>query len=121
MPQPSPRTEEERTAKHEDEMLRGREAELLMNNPMLVEALSSIREGLEKVWRNSPIPDVEVREEAFRELKLLNLFETHLTKTMTTGKMAASEETLRQDLAQRSDAMREWDGSASTARPENLD
>ncbi len=112
-------TAEEASAKHEQEMHTGQQTRALMENQALQNALTTIREGFEKTWRDSNIRDSEGREECYRMLKCLDLFEKQLTHVLESGKMAAISETLRQESTQRSDALKDWDGSASTHPRDN--
>ena len=97
------------------EMLRGRQAEKLLNDPLLQEALTIIEQRYETAWKSSALSHVQVREEAYRMLATCTEFKRQLTSILTTGKMAAKAESDRQDTATKERELRDWDGSASTA------
>ena len=72
----------------EEELFRAREAEALLANPLLVQALSEIKTELYANWLNSPVRDVEGRELIFLGLRVLQQLEGNLRAHITTGKMA---------------------------------
>lgn len=99
----------------EAEMIRGRQAETLLNDPLLVEALSIIETKFEEKWKRSDPLDTEVREEAFRLLKCLELFKSQLAHVLQTGKLAAKSESDQQELNEQQRVIEDWDGHSDTA------
>lgn len=67
---------------------RGQKAKDVLNNEVFTEAFSVIRESLHQKFELSKASDKDVREEAYRYLKVLVEIERHITTVMNTGKMA---------------------------------
>ena len=93
------------------EISRGQRAKRLLGEPLLVEALITIEEHFDTKWKNTDLSQVQIREEAFRMLCAIREFKTHLTRMVTTGKLATVAKADRQerDLTERRTAA--WDGS----------
>lgn len=79
------------TDKLRNEMSRGIRAQQVLENDLVKEALSTIRESILSSWELSKANDKEGREEAWKMLKVVNEFERHLRTVMDTGKMATFE------------------------------
>lgn len=73
----------------ETEVRRGKEAALLLEHPLLIEAFHKVQGELMYAWHNSPARDVEGRETIFIGMKLLGKLEAAIREHVTTGKMAA--------------------------------
>lgn len=73
----------------DEEIRKGNEAKYLLEHPLLVEALSAIKEEFKTAWENSPVRDVEGRELIFLGTKILKQIEGALQSHITTGKFAA--------------------------------
>lgn len=70
---------------------RGLRAQHVMDNPLVKEALDTIRNHITTEWQNSKAKDKEGREEAWKMLKVVNEFERFFVNIMATGKMASQE------------------------------
>lgn len=72
----------------DDEDRRGKEAERLLEHPLLAEAFSTIAKELETAWRDSPAKDEAGREKLWIMRKLLDRVDSHLQAVVMTGKLA---------------------------------
>lgn len=80
---------------------RGRKAQELLNDEVMVEALSGMRAAITQAWADCPIRDVEGQHELKLMMKLMVDFEKNLQKFINDGKMAdfeISEARKRADL-----------------------
>ena len=77
------------------ELQRAREAEMLLNNPMLMAAIEAIEAHFTKDWYGTKIDEREARETAYMMLKTVGLFRHLLTEHLTTGKLAAAQKDAR--------------------------
>lgn len=77
---------DERTA---DELARAQRAKLILEDPLMVAALSGIKDQLRAAWEASPARDKEGREEIYRFMRVANSFETALRVHIETGEIAA--------------------------------
>lgn len=73
----------------EDEVMRGEQAAMLLNHPLLIEARETIESELMNAWQTSPARDVEGRETLWLSVKLLQQVFQHLKSTLETGQLAA--------------------------------
>lgn len=71
-----------------EEVSRGREAELLLNNPIFVESFAAVRAGIINAWADAPLRDKEGAHELKLMLKLLTDVESNIKRVVDTGKMA---------------------------------
>jgi len=78
-------------AKLLEEMERGRQAQDLLEHPLLMEAFETIRESYVKGWETSSARDVEGREKIWTYLKQLDQLKAHLTTVLQTGSMAREQ------------------------------
>ena len=74
---------------HED-VHRGKAAKDLLDNPLLTEAFTAIREQLQAEWLASPARDAEGREKLWLMTAMLKKLETHITQHIQTGENAAT-------------------------------
>ena len=72
----------------DEEVRRAQEAKMLLEHPLLVEALNAIRNELQQSWECSPVRDTEGRELIFLGMKVLKQLEGMLQTHVTTGKLA---------------------------------
>lgn len=72
-----------------DEVRRGEEARQILENPMYIDALQSVRNGLISSMSQSPMGDEKTHNRLVIALQLLNQIEKSLRTHMETGKMAA--------------------------------
>ena len=70
------------------EMLRGAQAQELIDNPLIAEALSAWETEITKAWKTSPLRDAEGRESLRRLLEASTRFRRYLTQTIETGQLA---------------------------------
>lgn len=71
-----------------EEIRRGAEAERLLENPLLVECLSKIRDGIIQGMHGSALGDKESHHTFVIALQLSNQIETQLKDIAATGRMA---------------------------------
>jgi len=71
-----------------EEIQRGEHAELLVNNPMFIEAFKTLREGILNAIEEAPIRDREGVHELKLMLKLTKDVQAHIVGIVETGKMA---------------------------------
>jgi hypothetical protein len=91
--------EESAQRKLELEVRRSAEAKGLMENPLLVEALTNLRDVYTNHLIHSPVDKPQVREVARYRLEAITLFEQELRHILETGKMAA--QSLAEEAEQR--------------------
>lgn len=75
----------------DDEIRRGNEAKRLLGEPLLVEALATIRAEIEREWLAAPARDIEGRERLWMMRKLTDRLEGHLRSVAETGALAAKQ------------------------------
>jgi len=75
----------------EEEIIRSNEAERLMNEPMVKEALEKIEAGLLDSMKRCPLGDIETQHRLVLTLQLLGNFKGHFQEAMTTGKLARQQ------------------------------
>lgn len=78
----------------EEEVTRGREAELLLQNPLFAEAFDVLEREIEEKWKESPSRDVDGREKLYLMLKMTQRVRAHLKSLVASGKLA--QRTLRE-------------------------
>lgn len=71
----------------DEELLRGRQAQSLLANPLLAEAIEAIKERATKAFQRSTAGDKEAREQAYWLYQAICSVENYLTKTEDTGTM----------------------------------
>lgn len=71
----------------EQEKIRANEAQQLLDNRMLKEALTAIRADCFEKFQKTKFKENAERDELWRKLQTIDWFETHLTRIVTTGKM----------------------------------
>ncbi|OQB42201.1 MAG: hypothetical protein BWY09_00470 [Candidatus Hydrogenedentes bacterium ADurb.Bin179] len=71
-----------------DESSRGFEARKMLENPLFVECLATMRDSITAKWRSAPIRDREGMHELKLMDKILTDFETYFRTLAETGKMA---------------------------------
>jgi hypothetical protein len=91
----------------EREVIRGNQARDLLENPLMVEALTTIRDTIRAQWESSPARDLEGREKLWVMLKLLGNLEGHLKEVLETGKLAQIQVNQKQSLLDRA---KQWSG-----------
>lgn len=86
----------------EEEILRARQAQEIIDHPLYQEAFNKLQAELMQEWQSSAARDTEGREKLWLMLKLLGRTRAHLESAMQTGKLAAVE---KQSLLQRLNPM----------------
>lgn len=84
-----------------DEIVRGEEARILLENPLLIEAFDSVRKGIVSGMTSSAMGDEKTHNRLVIALQLLNQIEKQLKDHVDTGKMAALQLQQDQSLAQK--------------------
>jgi hypothetical protein len=71
-----------------EEVKRGERAEEILNNPIYIEAIEKVREGIIQSMAESPLGDDKTHNRLVIAMQLLNQIEKQLKGVMQTGKMA---------------------------------
>jgi hypothetical protein len=71
-----------------EEVKRGERAEEVLNNPLFIEAVAKVRDGIIVSMASSPLGDEQTHNRLVIAMQLLNQIEKQLTGVMQTGKMA---------------------------------
>ncbi len=71
------------------DIARAREAQALLENPLLNDSLNRIERTWEQAWRSTTPGDTEKREKAYRMLYALTEFRSELQSIIEGGKIAA--------------------------------
>lgn len=98
----------------EVEIARGLEAQSLLQNELLNEALDAIDTRYNSAWMNTELSQSNIREEAFRMLAATREVRSLLTRFITTGKLATTAKETRHDQDERERKLNDWDGSADS-------
>lgn len=69
----------------------GREAEELLNHPLLVDAFDKMEEAYLSAWRGSKLPDLEERERLWLAVQVLAEVRNHLRVVVENGVVANKE------------------------------
>ncbi len=67
---------------------REREAKLLLDNPVFIEAFSKLEEELLGLWKMSGSTDIDQRESFWLAVRLLDRIKVHIQSIVETGHMA---------------------------------
>lgn len=68
---------------------RASQAQRLMDDPLLVEALGNIRSAAIKAWEGTPVADQQSREIAWLTVKVVGRIEAELQSIIDNGAIAA--------------------------------
>ena len=71
-----------------EEIKRGEQAAVVLDNPVYQEAISKVRENIVASMANSPLGDEKTHNRLVIALQLLNQINKQLTDVMQTGKLA---------------------------------
>lgn len=85
----------------EKDVARAKEAEAIIENALVKEALDLIRSNLLAEIENSKVTDKDGRENAYRMLKVVSEFRRYFFTIMQTGKVAEHELTRLEKLNQK--------------------
>lgn len=66
----------------------GRQAEMLLDNPIYRDSMFAVRDAIITAWQASPIRDTEGQHELRLMLKLLGDLEANIKRVAETGKLA---------------------------------
>ena len=72
-----------------EEVKRGEQAAVILDNPIYQEALQKVKDSLIARMANSPLGDEKTHNRLVIALQLLNQINKQLTDVMQTGKLAA--------------------------------
>ncbi len=72
-----------------EEVIRGHQAEDLLNNPLFKDAVSAVRNGIVNSIASSPMGDEKTHNRLAIALQIVNQIEKQLKDHVATGKMAA--------------------------------
>lgn len=85
----------------EQEIIRGEEADRVLNTPVFIEAMEKIKSQIVEQWGAASAKDTQSREWLWHHYQAALRFEDILKNVMNTGKMAKlkKSETLREKAA----------------------
>ena len=72
-----------------EEIKRGEQAAVILDNPVYQEAIAKVRENIVASMTTSPLGDEKTHNKLVIALQLLNQINKQLTDVMQTGKLAA--------------------------------
>jgi hypothetical protein len=72
-----------------EEVKRGEQAAVILDNPIYKEAIEKVRESIVSSMTTSPLGDEKTHNRLVIALQLLNQINKQLTDVMQTGKLAA--------------------------------
>jgi hypothetical protein len=72
-----------------EEIKRGEQAAVVLDNPLYQEAITKVRESIVASMTNSPLGDEKTHNRLVIALQLLNQINKQLTDVMQTGKLAS--------------------------------
>lgn len=70
-----------------EEMIRGEEAERLLANPLFIESIDKVRQGIISSMEQSALGDESTHNRLVIALQLLNKIEKNIKEVAETGKM----------------------------------
>lgn len=70
---------------------RAEAAKRIITDPMVVEALKTIEDGITEAWKDVPLRDVEGREHLHRMLQAKRRFESVFEIVLQEGELASAE------------------------------
>ena len=70
-----------------EEMIRGEEAERLLDNPLFIESIDKVRQGIISSMEQSALGDESTHNRLVIALQLLNKIEKNIKEVAETGKM----------------------------------
>ena len=77
------------TDKSLEEVKRGEQAAVILDNPIYQEAIAKVKENIVSTMANSALGDEKTHNRLVIALQLLNQINKQLTDVMQTGKLAA--------------------------------
>lgn len=80
----------------EQEITRGNKAKQILEEPLFVESVQTIRTELMNEWLNSDEKNSEQRENIFRMRRMLEVVLMQLKSVMETGKLATQKKSEKQ-------------------------
>jgi hypothetical protein len=72
-----------------EEVKRGEQASVVLDNPLFKEAMAKVKENIVNTMATSPLGDEKTHNRLVIALQLLNQIEKQLTDVMNTGKLAS--------------------------------
>lgn len=72
-----------------EEIKRGEQAAVILDNPVYQEAIEKVKENIISAMANSPLGDEKTHNRLVIALQLVNQINKQLTDVMQTGKLAA--------------------------------
>ena len=77
--------------KLESAVVRGEEAERLVNSPLFIQAFEDTRKGIQEAWAKTNTKDKDTQQELHLMVKLIDRLQACLTEHIETGKIAQRE------------------------------
>ena len=74
-----------------EEVKRGEQASVVLENPLFKEAVDKVRDGIIESMARSPLGDSETHNRLVIAMQLLNQIEKQLKDVIATGKMSAMQ------------------------------
>jgi hypothetical protein len=75
----------------EEELIRAERASQILRDPLVVEAISAIKQSVIDAWRTSPIKDRDLRDYLHTMYNAAHKFEELLHSHIETGKLAVHQ------------------------------
>jgi hypothetical protein len=79
----------------EDRIIRGKNAEQLLSNPLLGEAFIALEQDIVDTWKRSAGVTADVREDLFRQLSVLSTVKDKLESFVNDGKISQNRVNLK--------------------------
>ncbi len=79
----------------EDRIIRGKNAEQLLSNPLLGEAFIALEQDIVDTWKRSAGVTADVREDLFRQLSVLSTVKEKLESFVNDGKITQNRVNLK--------------------------
>lgn len=81
----------------------------VLEHPLFIEAIETLKQELTQQWEQSPARDVEGREKLYLMLKLTDKVKANLQSIVETGKFAQMEQTRLQKMMEAAKESVGWD------------
>ena len=79
----------------EDRIIRGKNAEQLLSNPLMEEAFIALEQDIVDTWKRSTGVTADVREDLFRQLSVLSTVKEKLESFVNDGKITQNRVNLK--------------------------
>ena len=76
---------------HEEDLARANRAELLLNEPLVIEAFDALKREYIGAWEASPARDTDARERLWQAVQIVGKVRSHLQAMVGDGKIAQAD------------------------------